>query len=131
MFFFDCLYYRIAKFYASYHEKGAESSSSGIVGGFMTLNVMTIVMLYMVVFEPKPYFDKLIVIVLFVIFQIYAYVRYSYKDNHSVDLIEQKWLSKSESYRRQFSILLFLYGAISIVLFIGLAIYLGSRNQSS
>lgn len=93
------------------------------------MNVMTITMLYMMVFEQKPHFDKFIVIILFLIFQVYTYIRYTYKDNHSVNLIEQKWQSKTDSYKKQVGVLLFLYGAISVIAFLGLAIYLGSRNQ--
>ena len=129
MLFFDFLYYHIAIFYSGYNEKGAESTSSGIVGGFLALNVMTIMFLYLLVYEPKPHVNKLAVIVLAVIFQVYTYIRYNYRDNHSVDVIEQKWSSKTDSYRKWVGPLLLLYGAGSLIVFIGLAIYWGSRNS--
>ena len=66
--------------------------------------------------------DKLWVIVLFIIFQVYTYIRYLYKEKHSVDVIKIKWLSKKESYRKQTSFFLVLYGVISIIGFFGLAL---------
>lgn len=49
MIFFDFLFYRICKFYAGFKEKGAESSSTGIVGGLQALNLLTINMLILVI----------------------------------------------------------------------------------
>ncbi len=128
MFFFDFLHYLVFKFYSSFKEKGAVSTSAGIVGGFQTLNVMGVIMLFSLTQKQKITIQKWLVIVLFFVFQITTYIRYIYKDNHSIDSIEHRWLDKTSLYRKRMSILLFIYGAISILGVFGLAIYLGSRN---
>ena len=126
--FFDFLYYSIYRFYSDYNEKGAASSSAGIVGGFQALNVLTVIMLYQLFFRKEIHIDKLLVVVLFFIFQVWTYCRYIYKDNRSTEVMEKKWSSKPASFRRQMSTALFLYAAISIIGCFGLAIYMGSRK---
>ena len=128
MIFFDFLYYSIYRFYSNYNEKGAASSSAGIVGGFQALNVLTGIMLYQLFFRKEIHIDKLLVVVLFIVFQVWTYYRYIYKDNRSTEVMEKNWSSKSVAFRRQMSTVLFLYSAISIIGCFGLAVYLGSRN---
>lgn len=130
MLFFDFLYYLIYKFYSDYNEKGAELTSAAIVGGFQEMNVLTIIMLieYATIDRQKIKINKLLVIVLFIVFQIYTYIRYIYRENHSVDVLESKWLEKTELSRKQTSLFLLLYGIISIISFFGLAIYVGAQK---
>lgn len=40
MIFFDFLFYNIYRFYSRHKEKGAESSSAGIIGGLQTVNLL-------------------------------------------------------------------------------------------
>ena len=126
--FFDFLYYTIYQFYSDYNEKGAASSSAGIVGGFQALNVLTGIMLYQLIFKKEGHIDKLLVVVLFLVFQVWTYYRYIYKDNRSTDVMEKNWSCKSAIFRKQMTTVLFFYAAISIVGCFGLSIYLGSRN---
>lgn len=128
MLFFDFLYYLIYKFYSGYNEKGAESTSAGIIGGFQALNVLTIIMLVHSMDREKTNINKLVVVVLFIFFQIYAYIRYMYREKHSVDAIKNKWLSKTETSREQTSFFLILYGVISVISCFGLAIYLSVKK---
>jgi len=128
MFFFDFLHYLIFKFYAGFKEKGAASTAAGIVGGFQLLNVMGVIMLFSLTQKHKINIEKWVVVVLFFVFQIYTYIRYIYKEDHSIDVIEHEWLNKTPSYRKQMSIILFIYGAISVLGVFGLALYLGTRN---
>jgi len=128
MLFFDFLHYLIYKFYAGFKEKGAVSTAAGIVGGFQMINVMSVIMLFSLTQKQKIKMEKWAVVVLFLIFQIYTYIRYIYKEDHSINAIEHKWLNKTPSYRKQMSSLLFIYGAISIIGVFGLALYVGSRK---
>jgi Ca2+/Na+ antiporter len=128
MLFFDFLHYHIFKYYSGFKEKGALSTAAGIVGGFQVINIMAIMMLYMLTQKEDIKFEKWVVVVLFIIFQIYTYIRYIYREDHSIEAIERIWLNKTASYRKQLRALLFIYGAISIIGAFGLAIYLGSRN---
>jgi hypothetical protein len=129
MVFFDFLHYLIFKYYSGFKEKGALSTAAGIVGGFQTINVISVIMLFLLPQKQKVEIEKWVGVVLFFVFQISTYIRYIYKENHSINVIEHKWLDKTASYRKQMRIFLFIYGAISILGFFGLAIYLGSRNQ--
>jgi hypothetical protein len=128
MIFFDFLYYSIYRFYSDYSEKGAASTSAGIVGGFQAMNILTAIMVFQWIVQQKLYLNPLVVIVLFIIFQITTYIRYIYKDNYSVDVMENKWSSRAEAIRKRISVALFLYGTISIITFFSLAVYLGGKN---
>lgn len=128
MIFFDFLYYCIYKFYSDYNEKGAESTSAGIVGGFQTVNILTILFFIYALIDEEFYLNKILAVVVIFVFQVFTYIRYIYKESHSVDLIEKKWMEKSETSRRRTWNFLFFYGVMSLSLFIGLAIYLGARE---
>lgn len=128
MLFFDFLYYLIYKFYSGYREKGAEATSVSIVAGLQTLNVLTIILLIQSFDNQKVYINKMMLLVVFLIFEIYNYRRYLYQENHSAKVIESKWVKKTESSKRHESIFLFLYGAISIISSFGLAIYFGVKK---
>jgi len=128
MLFFDFLYYFIFKFYSGYREKGALSSSAGIIGGFQTINVLTAIMFFMLATQRKVFLETWLVVSSLVIFQVTTYIRYIYKDNHSISVIEQSWLSKTEAYRNSTRKLLIIYGAGSVLLFLGLTLYLGIRR---
>jgi hypothetical protein len=128
MFFFDYLHYSIYKFYAGFGEKGALSSAAGIVGGFQAANVMTLILLFFLTQKEKMKIDKLVVIALFIVFQVYTYIRYVYKESHSISVIEQGWLGKTPGYRKGMSVFLFIYGAVSVIALLSLAVYLGSRK---
>jgi hypothetical protein len=128
MLFFDFMHYLIFKFYSGFREKGALSTAAGIIGGFQLINVLSVIILFSLAQEQKIKIEKWVVIVLFIIFQIYTYIRYIYKESHSIDAIEREWLNRTPAYRKRMSILLFIYGAVSILGLFGLALYLGSRN---
>ena len=128
MIFFDLLYYSVYRFYSKQKEKGAQSTSAGIIGGFQAINVLTGIFLFEFFSGRKVPTDKWIIIVLFLAFQVFTYYRYLYLDNPSLSVIEKKWNGKTEKSQTQIRISLFLYGAFSIITFFGFAIYLGSRN---
>jgi hypothetical protein len=125
---FDFLYYSIAKAYAAYKEKGAQSSSAGVIGGFQTINILTILMLIGLSLHQKLGGNKVLAIAIFLVFQVTTYIRYIYKEDNSIESIERKWLSKSEFTRKRLRIYLWLYGILSVLFFFGLAIYLGSKK---
>lgn len=130
MILYDYLYYLIFRFYSDFHEKGAASSSAGIIGGFQALNLLTGLMLSQLMFRQNADINKLVVLIMAISFQVSTYYRYIYKERPSIDILEKKWLSKTEASRRKISTALFLYGSVSIIGCFGLAIYLGSRHSS-
>jgi len=129
MIFFDFLFYNIYKFYSEHKEKGAKSSSAGIVGGLQTVNLLILYELILLIRAENTKIDIPLVIAFLIVFQIYTYIRYIYKESNSVKIIEKKWLDKSESYRKQNIFLQYMYVIASIVIFFGLAIYLGSQRE--
>jgi hypothetical protein len=129
MILFDYLYYLIFRFYSDFHKKAAASSSAGIIGGFQALNVLTGIMLFQLMFRQNANINKLGVLVMAIAFQVFTYYRYIYKECPSIDVLEKKWLSKTDASRKKISTVLFLYGSVSIIGCFGLAIYLGGRHS--
>ena len=124
--FYDFLFYFIYNFYAG-KEKGAASSSAGIIGGLQAMNVLTVVMIYSFFISPEEFFNAIIVIVVFLFFQITTYIRYIYKDG-VVEKIKDIWLKKNDAEQTRIRFLSFLYIFLSLVFSIGLAIYIGSTR---
>jgi hypothetical protein len=128
MFFYDFLYYKIYKFYAK-KEKGASSSAAATIGGLQAMNVLTLIIICLNFSHKKIHFNKIVALVIILFFQITTYVRYVYRDNNSIQAIEEKWLNKSESYWTMHNIFGIVYIILSVILFFGLAIYFGSASN--
>jgi len=125
---YDFLYYLIYKFY-SRKEKGADSSSAAIIGGLQAINVLSIIFIISGLAHQKIYGLKLIAIGICMLFQITTYIQYIYKKSSSLTIIEAKWLRKSEAEKTRIRVFAFLYIALSIIVFFGLAIYFGNQNR--
>lgn len=128
MIFFDLFYFLLLKFYSRHKEKGAQSTSAGIVGSFQSLNLITGVLLIEFITGQESNTGIHLVLVAFILFQATTYYRYIFKGARSIKVIERKWNHKTEKSRTKIRITLFLYGAISIIGSFGLAIYLQCRN---
>src|SRR5579863_5605231 len=113
MLLFDFLYYSIFKFYSGFSEKGAQSSSAGITGGFQLINLLTLLFLIELLISRRLV-SKVLAIILFAFFQITTYIRYTYKDNNSVEVIEKKWQSRTAATQSKILFGLWLYGIFSI-----------------
>jgi uncharacterized membrane protein len=128
MIYFDYLYYLIYKFYSS-KEKGAASSSAGILGGLQASNVLTFLMLFSGFMHTIAYLNKVFFIIVFIYFQIATYIRYILKEKNSISNIEERWLRLDESKRLKIKNFGILYVVLSVVVFFGLTIYLGSKRN--
>lgn len=126
MIFFDFLFYFIYKFYAR-KEKGAASSSASIIGGLQAMNVLTICFLISTYTLEKSYL-KIFFLIPIIFFQITTYIRYIYKNNNSVSIIEEKWLKLDESKKTRLRALGLSYVILSIIACFGLAIFIGSKR---
>ena len=80
------------------------------------------------IFGNNNFSNKLVTVVLFLIFQIITYVRYVYKDNNTCQITQAKWLNQNDLSGRKKSYFIALYIILSVILFFGVAIYLGSRQ---
>lgn len=128
MIFFDYLHYLIYKFYSK-KEKGAASSSAGIIGGLQASNILTLLMLFSGFIHNISYLKKVFFIIVFIFFQIVTYIRYVFKENNSISNIEKRWLKIEESKKLKIRNFGLLYVVLSVVFFFGLAIYLGSKRD--
>jgi len=124
MLFFDYLYYLIYRFYSP-KEKGAASSSAGVIGGLQAANTLTVYLLFLL-FSRQVHLNKVFFIVVIVIFQITTYIRYIYKDNNSIVKIESYWQKMNEQQKTRMRIWGILYITLSVIILFGLAILLGS-----
>jgi Ca2+/Na+ antiporter len=127
--FYDYLYYFIYKFY-SFKEKGAVTTSAMIVGALQAINVLSLFMLATIfTFLSKGYLNAVSFIVVLFFFQILTYIRYVYKGKVSIKELEEKWEKKTVAQKKTNSVLRALYIYLSVGIFLGLAIYLGSRAE--
>ena len=122
--FYDFLFYFIYKFYSS-KEKGAASSSAGIIGGLQAINVLTVFMLAAFLISPKSHFSKVIMIVVLIFFQVLTYMRYIYGERNSTQKVEERWLRMNDVQKERFRIIGIIYILCSILVFVGLSIYVG------
>jgi hypothetical protein len=77
----------------------------------------------------KRYLNAISFIVVLFSFQILTYIRYVYKEKVSIKELEDKWEKKTEAQKTTNSVLRSLYIILSVGVFLGLAIYLGSRAE--
>lgn len=125
--FYDYLFYFIYKFYSP-KEKGAATTSAMIIGGLQAINVLSIIMLPSIFISSKSYLNTITFIIVLLFFQIINYIRYIYRETISIQLVEERWQKKTEAQKVRIRALRFLYIALSVGIFFGLAIFLGSRN---
>jgi len=124
--FFDYLYYFVYKFY-SRKEKGAAATATMIVSALQAANLLSVFMLYNLFISSKVYLHKIVFVAVFILFEIVNYIRYIYKDKISIAYLEEKWKKETEAKQLRNWQLRFFYIILSIGIFFGLAIYLGSR----
>lgn len=129
MFFLDFTYLLLFKIYSIYYnEESAASSGSGIVGGLLAFNGMSLLLFLSAFFDLNIEFDIVYAIVLFLVFQIFSYIRFFYIKKCSIVEIEIKWVKKSKSYRNIFKYFFAFYVLFSFLSMFGLAIYAHSRS---
>src|SRR5688572_7642336 len=125
--FYDFLFLLVYKFYAP-KESGAASSAAGIVGGLQAINILTAYMTVLYFISPQSFYNYGIIILVFLFFQVTTYRRYIYRENNSIQKVEERWLKIDEVRRNRLRIMVILYIFFSIFIFAGLAIYVGSTR---
>ena len=129
MIFFDFVFYVVHRTYEAYNEKSSESTAAGIVGGLWAINVLSILLAYSAIQQRPAELNKVLLVILFIVFQVITYMRYLLVDSHSAENIQIKWQGKSDSYRQTMKFLIKLYIVFSFVSCFCLAIYLGYRSS--
>ena len=125
--FFDYLYYLIYKFY-SRKEKGASSSSAGIIGGLLALNVLAALIFISYFISDKPFFNKIIAVGILIFFQIVTYIYYIHREKVPIPIVEGRWQKLTDSRKQMIRGLIFLYIFLSLPVFIGFAIFAGGQK---
>jgi hypothetical protein len=124
--FFDYVFYRVCKAYKIKKNSGPEGGAVGVVAGTQALNIVTCFMLLAFVKQDKSIVNKDISIVLTVFLMVFNYIKYIYRKNNNYKVMQERWGSEVNSYRN--GVLVVFYIATSTILFIGLSIFLGSKN---
>lgn len=126
MVFFDYLYLKVYKFYSSFNDKSAQSTAAAIVGGLITMNILTLLFFIDFILDNNALTSEWLIIFLFLFFQVITYYRYLYQEKHSVTVIENKLSELPKSKKETIKIIHFIYWVVSLVLFFGSAIFIGS-----
>ncbi len=124
--YFDLLFYLIFKFYSK-KEKGAKSSSAGIIGGLQASNVLTVIMAISFFIDEKMNQNKIVFLLVFIIFQISTYIRYIYKERVSIERLDMQWQEMEESRRGRIRFILSAYVILSVLSLFGIAYLLSTK----
>lgn len=127
--FFDLIFYHSYGFYVKHKDKGAVSTAATIIGGLQAMNVIMLLMVLALISKSKVYFSNTLAIIgLIIFFQITTYIRYVYKETITPEIIKKRWATKTDSQKIQLRSLMVVYILLSSIGFLGLAIYLGSKE---
>jgi len=124
--FFDYLYYGVRKFYDQNKDSGSGWSALAVMTLTQSLNILTFYLLYCIINETKPNISKLIFVAIYFSILILNIVRYSKLDP---DRIKEKWNNKNEKQKTTIRAFVVLYVFLSFAVCVGLAIYVGNRDN--
>lgn len=122
---YDYLFYLVYKFYSA-KEKGALWSSSAIVGGLQAMNLLTVYMVLSAYF-PELSINKVIFLVVVVLFLIIADIRYVFTKKNVIERMETKWEGLTDAQKTRIRSFSLAYIVLSVCVFFGIAIYIGSQ----
>jgi hypothetical protein len=128
MYFFDFTYLVLCKFYSYFNEKAPHSSCAGLIGGLQTFNILTVLLGLSISLNFNVGINKIIGFLLFVVLQVFNYLRYFYNSNFSIEKIEIRWSQKSPMYRKNFKLICLLYVLFSFISLFGFALYFNYKN---
>ena len=127
--FFDFIYYKISCWYMRAEDKSAEATASALVSMFQAFNLLTLGMILSLFWKIDFSLNKLFVLVLAILLMVFNYFRYEYRDNN-FRKIGEKWNTLTITKMNSWTGCIIAYLVLSTILFIGLAIYLGSTRHS-
>jgi formate-dependent nitrite reductase membrane component NrfD len=124
--FFDYLFYGVQKFYGKNKDSGPGLSALIVITLTQILNILTVYVLYCLITQTKVNISKLIAVVIYLSVLILNVKRYSRLD---LEKLKEKWENKNEKQKTTIRAFVVLYVFLSFALGIGLAIYVGNRNN--
>jgi hypothetical protein len=124
--FFDYIYYKVCKAYASVKDSGPEFTAACVVALMQYLNFFSCFELIELIKHDKTILNKFIVIIGMAFFLVFNYIRYVYSEKNNYDVLKTRFEDELNSYRK--GVLVTIYIIVSTVLAVGLAIYIGSKK---
>ncbi len=110
-------------------DKSAQSTASLLVSMFQAFNLLTLGMFLKLFWKLDFSLDKLFVLILTILLMVFNFLRYEYPDNID-EKIGKKWDALSITKMNSWTGLIIAYMIFSAILFIGLAVYIGSTRYS-
>jgi hypothetical protein len=123
--FFDYVFYRVCKAYSTTKDSSPEGAAVGVVATVQAFNILTCIIIYDIINKHKS-LNKFIALISIIFFLVFNYYRYIYKDRNNYKILKEEWTNEVYSYRN--GVFVTIYIILSIGLFFGLAIYLGSQK---
>jgi len=127
--FFDYIFYKACEFY--YKEEGKDSgfriSALLIVAMVQGFNLFSVFDIICIIIHKKIYINKFYAAIPVLILLILNGIRYN-RDAYDYDVLQNRWGNKEEKTKKRKGNLVIAYITFSGILFLGLAIYLGSKK---
>jgi len=124
--FFDYLFYGVHKFYGKNKDSGPGWSALVVITLTQILNILTVYILYCLITQTKVNISKLTAVVIYFSVVILNVKRYSKLD---LEKIKENWENKTEKQKTTIRALVVLYVFLSFAVCVGLAIYVGNKNN--
>jgi hypothetical protein len=125
--FFDSVYYRVCKAYSSTRDSSPEFAAVCVVALMQAFNLLSFAILFEIVVKNKS-LTKLEFVSPIIIFVVFNYIRYIYKENNNYTVIKERCMSESPDLRNRNGTIVLLYIIGSFSVFIGLDVYIGGKK---
>lgn len=126
--FFDFLFYSAYKIYRNVNDDGPEFAGAFAISALQSFNIYSVILICNIV-TGKEIFSTIIALGIFGILMIINYIRYLRTPRFSIDVIKDRWGTKSLNYQKDNRLLQGIYLAASILTFFGLVFYLANRKM--
>ena len=123
--FFDYVFYIVCKRYSNTNSSSAEGTAFCIVSALQGFNLISCLLIFELIKEDKTLLNKGLVICTMIVLFILNYIKYIYKENNNFEIMKERWGNQIEPNKIA---LVTLYIILSVVLVLGLSIYIGSKK---
>ena len=123
--FFDYVFYIVCKRYSNTNSSSAEGTAFCIVSVLQGFNLISCLLIFELIKEDKTLLNKLLIICIMIGLFIINYIKYIYKENNNFEIMKERWGNQIEPNKIS---LVTLYIILSVILVLGLSIYIGSKK---
>ena len=126
--FFDYLYYRTCEFYYKREgDSGFRFTAVLVISTMQGFNFCSILLITNIIFHKKIHINNFEAIIPCIILVAINMIRYN-NNKYDYEVLKEKWATEEKGMKIKKQRLLIAYIVLSTVLFLGLAIYLGSKK---